>query len=160
MKFAIASATLLAALSMAACSPPATTLTTSTTVTTSTTAPASFTIGVLAEHDADIQGCTASFSRQGDTSGQVFAENGVDTGAFGFIRINGNLIPVDLVTADENEKGATRTFADKGHTLSIVETTVTGAAHPEADSVESSGTLAVTFGGSTQTLQIEGGTAC
>lgn len=162
MKFTIASAALLAALSLGACSKPATTTTsaTSTTVAITTTTPASFTIGVLAEHDADIQGCTSSFSRQGDTPGQVFTEDGINAGAVGYIRINGNLIKVDLVTADDNEKGGTRTFADKGHTVSIVETTITGATHPEADSVESSGTLAVTFGGATQTLQIEGGAAC
>jgi len=162
MRFGIAIAALAVALTLGACSKPTTTTTatTSTTVTTSANAPASFTIGAVADTETNIQGCSSSFSRQGDRASEVFVENGADTDGFGFIRINNTLIRVELVSGNENEKGGTRTFADKGHTVSIVETVTTTASHPDTDSVEAAGTLAVTFGGSTQTLQVEGGTAC
>jgi len=145
---------LLSALgSIAACQPAATT--------TSATAAseAAFTIGALSDTDAQIQGCTRSLSRKGggDT---IFAEDGVDTGAKGFIRIDGQLINVGLTAGSGDEQHATRNFADADHTLAIVESLTTGATHQETDSVEESGTLAVTYKGATQTIEVEGGVAC
>lgn len=96
-----------------------------------------------------------------NNAGIIFAEDAVDNGAKGFIKINGAVINVALMSAT-NADGApeVRTFADAAHTIEIVETTTLGEAHEEADSVERAGTLAVTFGGATQTIPVEGGTAC
>ena len=154
-----------AALLLAACTPPATTTTSTSTTTsavTGTTHAASFTVNDLQESDGNIQGCTRSLSRTGaaPSAGEIFREDGVDTGAVGFVRIDGALIAVNLVSSNGNEKGGTRTFADKANTTQIVETLTTGAAHEEADSVEESGSLAITHNGATQTIQVEGGTAC
>jgi predicted small lipoprotein YifL len=122
----------------------------------------SFTIDDLSENDAQIQGCSRGLSRQGApvSASMVFAEDAVDQGAKGFIRIDGALINVDLVSSTSSETGGARVFEDATQTTRILETLVTGAAHEEADSVEESGTLAVTHGGATQTLNVVGGTAC
>jgi len=94
-------------------------------------------------------------------AGLLFAEDGVENGAIGFIKINGTVLNVALTSKSGGETGPTvRTFADTAHTVQVVETTTTGAAHEESDSVEQSGTLAVTFGGATQTIPVDGGTAC
>jgi len=152
---------LLIAAALAACAPPHA-ATTATNAATSTASPAAFVINDLAEHDGDIQGCSVMLSRADarPSAGDIFREDGVESGAKGFVRIDGALIQVDLVRSDQNEKGGTRTFADKTHATQIVETLTTGAAHQESDSVEQSGTLAVTHNGATQTLRVAGGTAC
>lgn len=121
---------------------------------------ANFVINPLTEADNTIQGCTTSLSRRGDTTGEIFLEDGVDSGAKGFIRIDGALINVGLVDLTESETGATRTFADTADTVRIVETLTVGQAHEESDSVDMSGTLAVTYRGATRTIPVEGGTAC
>ncbi|MFT3728069.1 MAG: hypothetical protein QM759_09620 [Terricaulis sp.] len=145
-----------ALMSIAACQPAATT--TATTSAAATAAP-SFNVQALAENDIQIQGCTRSLSRTGATD-TIFAEDGVDTGAKGIIRIDGQLINVSLTAGTGDEQHSNRNFADAAHTLAIVENLTTGAAHEESDSVEESGTLAVTYKGTTQTIQVEGGVAC
>lgn len=147
----------IAAIALTACSRPAAPPTAST---PPPAAVAAFTINPLTEADNTIQGCTTSLSRRGDTSGEIFLEDGVDSGAKGFIRIDGALINVGLVDLTESETGATRTFADAAHTVRIVETLTVGQAHEESDSVDMSGTLAVTYRGATQNFPVEGGTAC
>src|SRR5262249_9987706 len=137
------------------------TSTTTTSASTTTTQTVSFAVQPLLENDGNIQGCTRMLSRVGAPSaGDIFREDGVDTGAKGFLRIDGALIQVDLVNSNASEKGGTRTFADKANTTQIVETLTTGASHQDSDSVDETGTLAVTHNGATQTIQVEGGTAC
>ncbi len=119
----------------------------------------SFTVGTLSETDIQIQGCTRTLNRTGSTD-TIFAEDGVDAGAKGFIRIDGQLINVALAAGTGDEQHSTRNFADANHTVAIVESLTTGAAHEESDSVEESGILAITYKGATQTVQVEGGTAC
>jgi hypothetical protein len=138
-------ALILAAIMAAACTP-----------TPAPQAPANFTVGELTESDGDIEGCSTMLSRVGGARGNIFIEDAVDTGAKGFIRINGNLIRVDLVRVS----GEQRAFADAAHRVEVVETLTTGEAHEESDSVEQSGSVVVTFGGVTQTIAVEGGTAC
>jgi len=152
---------LAAALPLAACTQPA--ATTTATAPPATTAAATFVVGNLAEGDGQIQGCTTMLSRAGDapSAGDLFrAGGGDDKDVQGFIRIDGALITLNLVTADIDEKGGRRSFADTAHTTQVIESLTTGAAHEESDSVEESGTLAVTHNGATQTLQVSGGTAC
>ena len=154
-KFFVLAATLIAA----SCSRPAAT----TTAASAPPAAASFTVGELADADAPIQGCSVMLSRVGapSSAGDVFrAGGGDDKSVQGFIRIDGTLITLGLVNASADEKGGVRTFADAQHTTQVVETLTAGAAHEESDSVEESGTLAVTHNGAAQTLHVTGGTAC
>ncbi|HWA01411.1 MAG TPA: hypothetical protein VG841_13960 [Caulobacterales bacterium] len=146
---------LAAVLALASCSPPPAT------PTTSATGAANFVIDDLAENDGDIQGCARMLGRVNAQPGaDVFREDGVDTGAKGFIRIDGVLIQVNLVSANATEQGGARAFADASRSTQVVETLTTGAAHEESDSVEESGALTVTHNGATQILQVSGGTAC
>lgn len=143
---------LAATLLMSSCSP---------TATTSSTAGASFTVNPLLDNDGEIQGCVRGLGRTGAPStGDIFREDGVDTGARGFIRIDGQLLSLSLVSSNANEHGGTRSFADAAQTTQVVETLTTGEGHPESDSVDETGTLVVTHNGATQTIQVEGGTAC
>lgn len=124
---------------------------------------ASFHVDPLGDNDWNIQGCQTMLSRVGApmNEGLLFAEDGVDDGAKGFIKINGQVLHVALVRGARTDGGPeVRTFADAAHTIEVIETTTLGAANEEADSVERNGTLAVTFGGATQTIPVEGGTAC
>lgn len=139
----------------------------STASTTDASAPAaaaaSFTVDALSDNEWMIQGCSTTVSRVGApvNEGVLFAEDAVDNGGKGFIKINGTLLNVALVNTTGGESvPEVRTFADAAHTVEVVESTTLGQAHEEADSVERAGTLTVTFGGATQTIPIEGGTAC
>jgi hypothetical protein len=157
---------LTAALFAAACHPaaaPDAAGADSTASTASSTAPASFSVDALTDNEWIIQGCSSSFSRVGApvNQGVLFAEDAVDTGAKGFIKINGALINVTLTNTTGGESSPeVRTFEDSAHTVTVVESTTLGEAHEEADSVERSGTLTVTFGDATQTIPVDGGTAC
>lgn len=124
----------------------------------SSAAPVSFKVQALSDADNDIQGCQVMLDQKG--VGQVFIEDGVDTGAHGYIRIDGMRHRVDLTTSVQDEKGGTRVFADKTSGLTVTEKLKTGEAHQESDSVEQSGTITVTFKGVTQTIVVDGGTAC
>lgn len=124
----------------------------------SSAAPAGFTVQALTEADNDIQGCQVMLDQK--NVGQVFIEDGVDTGAHGYIRIDGTRYRVDLTTSVQDEKGGTRVFADPKSGLTLTETLKTGEAHQEADSVEQSGKITVTFNGVTKEIAVDGGTAC
>jgi hypothetical protein len=132
------------------------------------TAPASgtFAVGYLKESDSvGIQGCSTMLSRKGAApdAGDIFdAEGGEAANSKGFIRIDGAVVPLTLVSATYDEKGGSgvRVFTDAGKTLTVTETLKTGKAHEASDSVEQSGTLVVVFKGETQTIEVEGGTAC
>ncbi len=121
---------------------------------------ASFVINDLTDADNDISGCTTMLNRTTGNQGQVFLEDGVDTGAKGYIRVDGLRLSVALTKSVRSDTGAIRTFANKAKALTVIETTKTGASHQESDSVEQTGTIAVTYKGITQTLKVEGGTAC
>ncbi|MES1199315.1 MAG: hypothetical protein ABUS48_04970 [Pseudomonadota bacterium] len=145
-----------AALALAACSPPAAT----TNVPPAPTPPA-FVVGDLGDNDGAIQGCTTMLQRKGAQPGaDVFRAAGGDHDAQGFMRIDGALVTLTLVSANITEQGGTRTFSDATHATQVLETLTTGATHEEADSVEQSGTLTITRNGGTQTIAVEGGTAC
>ncbi|MBW8733184.1 MAG: hypothetical protein JF571_02550 [Asticcacaulis sp.] len=125
----------------------------------SSAAPAGFVVEALTEADNDIQGCQVMLDRKGSND-QIFIEDGVDTGAHGYIRIGGTRYRVDLTTSVQDGKGGVRVFADAKSGLTVTETLKTGAAHQESDSVDQSGTISVTFNGVTHTIAVEGGTAC
>jgi hypothetical protein len=147
---------LLMALSLAgACQPGATTAARAPRAPTS----ASFSVQALADGDIKIQGCSRTLSRTGSND-TIFAEDGVASGAKGVIRIDGRLIDVALLAASDDEEHSRRNFADANHTTEIVESLTTGERHEESDSVEETGTLAVTYRGATQTIGVAGGVAC
>ncbi len=139
---------------LAACSKPVAAPETS----SSEAAPASFTVQTLTEADNDIQGCQVMLDQKG--LGQVFLEDGVDTGAHGYVRIDGTKYRVDLTTSVIDEKGGVRVFADAKSGLTVTEKLKTGEAHQESDSVDQAGTITVSFKGVTQEIAVKGGTAC
>jgi len=124
----------------------------------SSAAPASFKVQALTDADNDIQGCQTMLDQKG--VGQVFIEDGVETGAHGYIRIDGTRYRVNLTSSVQDETGGVRIFADGKSGLTVTETLKTGEAHEEADSVDQSGKITVTFKGVTKTIAVEGGTAC
>lgn len=167
MKFNMPALALCAAFLAAACQPVAapsgSSDSTSTAPASQTSAPASFSVDALADNEWMIQGCMTAVSRVGaaPNAGVLFVEDVVDQGAKGFIKINGAVLNVGLTHTTGGESSPeVRTFEDGAHTVTVVESTTLGQAHEEADSVDRTGTLAVTFGGATQTIPVEGGTAC
>jgi hypothetical protein len=131
----------------------------------SESAPTGFTIGALQDADMNVQGCQTGLSRIGDPAPAptlFFAEAADQPPAKGFIRIDGELVTVTLTSSSRDEASSTgiRTLENADHTVKVVETLKAGAANEASDSVEQSGTLAVTARGATQTIPVEGGTAC
>jgi len=150
----IVSVTILA-LALAACSKPATAPEASS---SAAPPPQDFTVQALTEADNDIQGCQVMLDQKG--VGQVFLEDGVDTGAHGYIRIDGTKYRVDLTSSVQDEKGGVRVFADAKAGLTVTEKLKVGEAHQESDSVDQSGTITVTVKGVTKEIAVDGGTAC
>ncbi len=120
---------------------------------------AGFKVEALGEGEGDVQGCQTMLSLTGG-SGDIFRASAADNDAAGFVKIDGAVIRVDLISSEGDEKSHIRKFEGADKKTSVIETLTTGAAHPESDSVEQSGSLAVTHNGETQTLSVEGGTAC
>lgn len=148
----------LAACSKPAAAPEASSSEASSLEPASSAAPANFKVQALTDADNDIQGCQTMLDQKG--VGQVFIEDGVDPGAHGYIRIDGTRYRVDLTSSVQDETGGVRMFADGKSGLTVTETLKTGQAHEEADSVDQSGKITVTFRGATQTIAVDGGTAC
>lgn len=123
-----------------------------------------FKVGVLEENDGadELQGCTTGLTRvgAGPSVGDTFRESSSDTQGDGFIRIDGKLLHVTLVSASQKGRDATLVFEDAAHTVKVVEAVKTGVTNENADSTALSGTLTVTYKGATQTLRVEGGVAC
>jgi len=135
-------------------------------VATATAAPAApaFVVGTLEENDgdADLQGCTTSLTQVAGASspGDTFRESSTDNEGVGFIRIDGKLMRVTLEHADNKAHDATLVFEDAAHTLKVVEAVQSGETNENTDSTALSGTLTITYRGTTQTLHVEGGVAC
>lgn len=131
-------------------------------VAASSAAPASFTLGAIDQSETDIQGCTTMLAKGDDAVGYIFLEDGVDTGAKGFLKLDGQVVRVGLTSNsfDEAKSTGKRLFASGDGNLSIVEDLTMGEQHPESDSVDMSGSLTVTYKGMTQTVPVKGGTAC
>ena len=127
-------------------------------------APAStaFTVGTLADSDySGIQGCMTVFSRAGSQPGNnLFVEDAVDTDAKGLMKIEGTMVGLKLVSQTHTSKGGLRLFRSADRKLSVAENYITGTAHEDTDSVEMSGTLTVTWNGVSQSIKVDGGTAC
>ncbi len=121
-----------------------------------------FTIGTLADSDySGIQGCTTVFGPAGSQPGaDIFVEDASDTDGKGLMKIDGKMIGLKLVSQTQSDKGGLRQFRSADGKLSIAENYVNGTAHEDTDSVEMTGTLTVTWNGSSQSIKVEGGTAC
>ena len=119
-------------------------------------------IGTLADSDySGIQGCMTVFSRAGDPAGNnLFVEDSVDTDAKGLMKIDGQMVGLKLVSQTHTSKGGLRLFRSADGKLSVAENYVTGTAHEDTDSVEMTGNLTVTWNGASQSIKVEGGTAC
>ncbi|MDV6330534.1 hypothetical protein [Asticcacaulis sp. 201] len=162
---------LVALLSLTACKP-AKTVTEPTALVADASSPAAqtpdakapaaktFVINELNDDDGDIMGCTTMLTRASGGR-DIFREDGVDSGAKGFLRIDGKLMRVDLTgISRDNDSTGTRLFSDATGRLTVKEAYVIGAAHQESDSVEMTGNLTVTWDGVTQSVAFAGGTAC
>ncbi|MBW8881020.1 MAG: hypothetical protein JF615_06210 [Asticcacaulis sp.] len=146
-------------LALAACSPapkPAAT------AASSAAAVATFTVGTVTQDDTDIQGCTTMLGKTDDGLDYVFLEDAADTGAKGYMKIDGKITKVDLKssTSDEGTSKSKRLFASPNGHLSVVEDLVMGDQHPDSDSVDLTGRLTVTYNNMIQTIPVKGGTAC
>jgi hypothetical protein len=124
--------------------------------------PQAFTVGTLADSDySGIQGCTTVFGPVGAKPGSdIFVEDAGDTDGKGLMKIDGKMVGLKLVSQTQSEKGGLRQFKSADGKLSVAENFVTGKAHEESDSVEMTGTLTITWNGSSQSIKVEGGTAC
>lgn len=114
----------------------------------------------LNDSDYTIQGCTTVLSRMTGSGADIFAEDGGDTGAKGYLKINGKVVPVTLTKGTSDDKGGAREFVSADNKIQVVETYVIGKQNPDTDSVELSGSLKVTVDGSSQVIRVQGGTAC
>ena len=123
---------------------------------------AAFSVDTLAEADySGIQGCMTVFDRIGAQPGaSLFVEDAVDTDAKGLIKIDGQMIGVKLVSETQSGKGGLRLFRSADGKLTVAENYVTGTAHEDTDSVEMTGNLTITWKGASQSIKVEGGTAC
>ncbi len=123
---------------------------------------AAFSVDTLAEADySGIQGCMTVFSRIGAQPGaSLFVEDAVDTDAKGLMKIDGQMIGVKLVSQTQSGKGGLRLFRSADGKLTVAENYITGTAHEDTDSVEMTGNLTITWKGASQSIKVEGGTAC
>ena len=121
-----------------------------------------FTVGTLVDSDySGIQGCTTVFGRAGGQAGaDIFVEDAGDTDGKGLMKIDGKMIGLKLVSQTQSDKGGLRQFKSADGKLSVAENYVNGTAHEDTDSVEMTGNLTVTWNGSSQSIKVEGGTAC
>jgi hypothetical protein len=134
-------------------------------------APRAFAVNTLSLNDGEneLQGCTTELTRVGapEAAGPVFRESSSDTEGTGFIRIEGALIHVHLtsrksaeLTAEGHLPWYTNVFEDNSHTTRVVEALNNGATNEQTDSSTQTGVLTVIHKGATETLRVEGGTAC
>ncbi len=122
--------------------------------------PASVYIGGLVDSDYAIQGCTTVLSRASGSGADIFAEDGGDKGAKGYIKINGKVVPVTLTQGTSDDHGGNRQFVSADDKTKVVETYVIGKQNPDTDSVELSGSVRIVVNGSSQDIRVQGGTAC
>ncbi len=116
-------------------------------------------------------GCLMSLGPKGPNSFKtVFLDDGVDVKAVANIKLGGKIYVLNLVSQKTSGKNGAessgvgthyeRVFKDKTGAVAVTSTLAVTAEHPEADSVEMAGTLAVTYQGTTQKIAVEGGIAC
>jgi len=163
MTKAMTTALLTGALILAACQPKAAPQHASASVAAPPAPPPpSFTIGTLADSDySGIQGCTTVFGPVGaKPDNDIFVEDAGDTDGKGLMKIDGRMVGLKLVSQTQSDKGGLRQFKSADGKLSVAENYVNGTAHEDTDSVEMTGTLTVTWNGGSQSIKVEGGTAC
>ncbi|WP_155122468.1 hypothetical protein [Burkholderia ubonensis] len=132
--------------------------------------PRTFAVNTLSLDDGEneLNGCTTELTRVGvpESAGAVLRDSSSDTEGTGFIRIDGTLIRVHLTaskvdeSSDEKVVRYTHVFEDTSRTTQVIETLRNGATNRQADSTQQTGFLTIIHGGATQTLRVEGGTAC
>ncbi len=122
--------------------------------------PAVFSVDDMADGDGNITGCTTTLYRDTTRRHQIFVEDDVESGGVGYIRINGQLLKLDLTRSSHSDTGGLSVFTSADKDVQVVEDFLTGAAHQESDSVDSTGSLSVTYRGAVQSFIFTGGTAC
>lgn len=117
-----------------------------------------FKVEPLGEGEGNVQGCQTMLSN--NDGGEIFRASAADNDAPGFVKIDGKVVQVDLVSSEGDEKSRVRTFESADKKTSVVERLVNGEAYPESDSVAQSGSIEITHDGAKQTFEVKGGTAC
>ncbi|MEI9888501.1 MAG: hypothetical protein WDN08_18770 [Rhizomicrobium sp.] len=116
-------------------------------------------------------GCLMSLGPKGPNSFKtVFLDDGVDVKAVANIKLGGKIFVLNLVSQKTSGRNGAessgvgthydRVFKDKTGAVAATSSLNVTAEHPEADSTEMAGTLSVTYQGTTQKIQVEGGIAC
>jgi hypothetical protein len=115
-------------------------------------------------------GCMGSFGLKGHATDTVFLDDSVDVKAKANIKLGGKIFALDLVSAKTSGKNGAdssgpgthfdRVFKDKTGAVSVTAALIAGKEHPDADSTEMTGTLSVSWQGTTQKIAVVGGVAC
>ena len=82
-------------------------------------ASAGFKLEPLGEGEGDVQGCQTMLS--GGDGGDIFRASAADKDASGFLKIDGEVVQVDLVSAEGDEKSHVRSFESADKKTSVVE---------------------------------------
>jgi hypothetical protein len=132
--------------------------------TTTTVSAPTFTVGTLSESEAYTNGCMTMMRRTGvaPSDGDVYrvGQLEADDSAIAFVRIDGVLIRLNLVSAEITERTIHRVFASADQSTRVVERLRIGAVNEAADSTAHSGVLTITHNGAAQTVRVTGGAAC
>jgi len=117
-----------------------------------------FTIGDLQTGDgAGLTGCITTVARAGHTDGtRIFIEDSLQGGATGFIRLNGQLTKMVMITGGSDHIHSVRSFVDGSGQLSVVESYDIGETREGQTVRPLTGELIVTRKGDTQRIAIGG----
>lgn len=120
-----------------------------------------FTVDNLQPGDgADLTGCITKVGRAGVTGARIFIEDSLQGGANGYIRINGHLTKITMVTGGADAVHSIRSFVDASKALSVVESYNIGEAAAGTTVRPVTGELIVTWKGGTQRIPIGGARNC
>ncbi|CAL4866849.1 hypothetical protein MMA231_01094 [Asticcacaulis sp. MM231] len=120
-----------------------------------------FTVDNLQPGDgADLTGCITRVGRAGVTGARIFIEDSLQGGANGYIRLNGQLTRVTMVTGGADAVHSIRSFVDTTKALSVVESYNIGEAAAGTTVRPVTGELIVTWKGGTQRIPIGGARNC
>lgn len=125
-------------------------------------AAAAFTVNPLLPSDgADLTGCITKVARAGITDGsRILIEDSLQGGANGYIRLNGRLTKITMISGGSDSIHSVRSFVDASNRLSVVESYDIGDVKPGQTVRPLTGQLIVTWKGGTQTIAIGGARGC
>ena len=124
-------------------------------------AAAAFTVSPLQQGDgADLTGCITKIARAVAKPSYILIEDSLQGGATGYIRINGQLTKIRMISGGSDSIHSVRSFVDASNTLSVVESYDIKDAAPGQTVRPLTGQLIVTWKGDTQAIAIGGARNC